>query len=234
MHHPTVRDRAGDALDPDVQNFVEPDRLSDDQWIGEKELIERIAEDANRKNWIESESEEEEESEAESTDEETQEASKETVGERLARKEAAKEARKEEAVGARGTALAKARAKDEERKRLRAEREAKAASNKKKTPVKKKVTLDATPCVHRPTAPRRRSRRCRSAVPVGRSRRSARERPLAPQHGGERLKHRGGSSRRTMGNGQLLLRRDRRARPGPSRTTGSCRSRRTSSGRRNL
>ena len=39
--------------------------------------------------------------------------------------------------------LAKARAKDEERKRLRAEREAKAAANKKKTPVKKKVTLDA-------------------------------------------------------------------------------------------
>ena len=51
-----------DALDPDVQNFVEPDRLSDDQWIGEKELIERIAEEANRRNWIESESEEEEES----------------------------------------------------------------------------------------------------------------------------------------------------------------------------
>ena len=75
---------------------MEPERLSDDQWIGEKELIEKIAEDANRKNWIESESEEEEESEAESTDEETQEASKETVGERLARKEAAKEARKEE------------------------------------------------------------------------------------------------------------------------------------------
>ena len=38
-----------DALDPDVQNFVEPERLSDDQWIGEKELIEKIAEEANRK-----------------------------------------------------------------------------------------------------------------------------------------------------------------------------------------
>ena len=132
-----------DALDPDVQGYEEPERLSDDQWIGEKELIEKIAEDANRKNWIESESEEEEESEAESTDEETQEASKETVGERLARKEAAKEARKEEKRVAREERrLAKARAKDEERKRLRAEREAK-ASQKKKTPVKKKVTLDA-------------------------------------------------------------------------------------------
>ncbi len=132
-----------DALDPDVQNFVEPERLSDDQWIGEKELIEKIAEDANRRNWIESESEEEEESEAESTDEETQEASKETVGERLARKEAAKEARKEEKrIAKEERRLAKARAKDEERKRLRAEREAKAAS-KKRTPKKKKVTLDA-------------------------------------------------------------------------------------------
>ena len=48
-----------DALDPDVQGYEEPERLSDDQWIGEKELIEKIAEDANRKNWIESESEEE-------------------------------------------------------------------------------------------------------------------------------------------------------------------------------
>jgi len=144
---PTIRryEIERDALDPDVQNYVEPERLTDDQWIGEKELIERIAEEANRKNWIESESEEEDESVAESTDEETQEASKETVGERLARKDAAKEARKEEKRIAREERrLAKARAKDEERKRLRAEREAKAASKKKKTPAKKKkVTLDA-------------------------------------------------------------------------------------------
>ena len=66
------------------------------------------------------------------------------MGERLARKEAAKEARKEEKrIAKEERRLAKARAKDEERKRLRAEREAKAASSKKKTPLKKKVTLDA-------------------------------------------------------------------------------------------
>ena len=65
------------------------------------------------------------------------------MGERLARKEAAKEARKEEKrIAKEERRLAKARAKDEERKRLRAEREAK-ASQKKKTPLKKKVTLDA-------------------------------------------------------------------------------------------
>ena len=134
-----------DALDPDVAAYEEPERFTDEQWVQEKEFIEQCALQANRKNWIESESEADEETADEETDDEVE--TKETVEERVARKEAKRDARREEKRAEKDARrVEKARAKEAERQELRRDREAKARGEalKKKTPKKKKkrVTLD--------------------------------------------------------------------------------------------